>query len=308
VSKLAILSVLLTPVCLNAYIGAIDFQLPELDSSCPEKNSDCRLVTNGVGFLRIKTEGTGKKTLFTAAKTYVAFGKPKITLVAAAHNAREEYFHRHQQIIEEKDVVLYEMPYQYNPTPSCRRLMNSLNFASELKYGIPNQYATMKYLPHFRKADLANEKLLVSALEEQHKDMSSTAICDVALQKLLEKTPHCKDDWTPVYCHVHSTSRYAGSSHEEKNSRRLKFIEEVEQHSDDSGSELGEWKDFIINQREAHVQNMLRDILNKENTSSIAVLYGAHHMSRFEEFLFSELGYRLEDTEWVEAFSASTPQ
>jgi len=292
----------------------------------PCGNSTCRYEPSGFrksrhDFIKVWVDADGRKAMFTAAKTYVAIGKPPITLVAATHVGTFEYFRRHQDIIDQKNTVLYEMPYNYVDAGSCRELMQASGLESQLLRGLLYQYEFMLYRPHFQKADLFNKDLAEAFKQEQYRDMSSIDVCNATKEKLLEKTPYCKDlsPKFPLLCHVLSTSMfpYSRRSPADQNLSRMKMMEGADKVQD--GEEWGQWKDFVISQREAHVKEMVRNILKSEATfrwttsllnmlwsgaPSIAILYGADHMPSFERFLCMELGYKLETEEWVEAFSA----
>ncbi|RPH75514.1 hypothetical protein EHM76_01480, partial [bacterium] len=157
-------------------------------------------------YVKAEIDNKGGK-IFVAARTFRSPDpkKPTITLVAASHAGTEHFYNAHQQLLDKQEIVLFEMPYDFEPKSlkdSCDKLLWLDGIRAEWEEGLKEQYSYMNYArPHFRKADIYNPEH-IARYKSHLKTLKSSFQCDLTIKQLISQTPHCEHQGDPFACHV----------------------------------------------------------------------------------------------------------
>jgi hypothetical protein len=248
----------------------------------------------GVEFIRY-SKGTQVSRLETAVVTYenVDTGRT-VTLIAVAHIGDKGYFEQIQKHLRAYDVVLHE-----GVQSTDGEAPGDLMWISRLQLTLKDYLG----LEHQREALDYGAKNLVRA------DLSAAAVKTMLLERGVELTPFgsALEGLGPL---VEAGLQFLKKRPELSGVRNrmkaalatvlgsgMKIYERMKRGADKERDAV------IIGARNDHVFKHLTDLLEKAETRSVAVLYGAAHMPDLATRLRQRPGWKQTRLEWLPAWT-----
>jgi hypothetical protein len=275
-------------------------------------------------FMRIARPDTDTVRLEIALREFVPrHGKgPVLWLVGVSHLGDTNYYAALQRHLDAQSLVLFEgvdnedhdlkRKLSARPAdgqPVTERASLQTTFARSL--GLAFQMDAIDYdRPQFRNSDLTIEQLY--ALMQRGRTVVTNAGDGAGGPNPLDQLISVMDGSSFLGAAIQTGLRIIGSSAKLQAMTRLALIETLGQF-DGNVSEMKavppELKELVVVLIEERNKHVVRDVKAALQTTShrksVAVFYGAGHMTDLERRLVTELGYRSKRDIWLPAFSVN---
>ena len=232
---------------------------------------------------------------------------PGVWLVAVAHLGTPEYYAAIQKRLDAQSVVLFEgvgLEDQMKQGPGSAT--HELGIQKQLSnaLGLVFQLDAIDY----RRKNFVNSDLPVAGVEKEVRERTENVEAPNETYKLLmgaiQGTPETMDMLKPMLA-------FLSASPEMRETTRLLLIE-VLSHAEEMiglvkgiSPEMKDLFDVLLTERNAIVIRDLRaQIAKRQPGESIAVFYGAAHMTEIARLLREELHYTPAAPQWDTAFTA----
>lgn len=259
-------------------------------------------------------------------------GAPVLWLVGASHIGETNYYAALQKHLDAQALVLFEGVQEQSArgegegrdgeAPAPGRKMeadeSSLQFTLAKSLGLAFQLSAIRYdRPHFRNSDMTLEQIarvLSGGRARTSRAGDPAAGSSAQSSREFAVLMQVMDGGTFLGAMANGIARLLGSSPKLQAMTKLMLVELLGNLQDDI-AEMGalppDLKRLLTVLLHARNGVVLRDIkaeLNKaEPAKSIAVFYGAAHLSDLEKRIRDELNYRAGEEQWLPAISVRLP-
>ena len=260
-------------------------------------------------FLRSIETGEKMSAIQTGCVEYrpVSGGGPAVWLIAVAHLGTPEYYRVIQKRLDAQTAVLFEgvgFDHATKHAPGAGTRDAGIQKQLSNALGLVFQLDAIDYRrPHFINSDLP-----VEGVEKEVRERAGAVEAPNETSKLLlgaiQGTPETMDMLRPMLAFV-------SASPEMRETTRLLLIEVLSRAEEMVGfaksisPEMKDLFEVLLTERNAIVLRDLRAQIAKHKAGeSIAVFYGAAHMTELAKRLREELHYAPLDAQWETAFTA----
>ena len=248
-----------------------------------------------------------------------ATGKgPRVTLVSAVHIGASAYYARLQEILDARKLLLFE---GVADTPDALDSLPAANASStapesDTLYdhiakaaGLTTQMAGINYnRKHFRGADLSMREMRQRLQAEAGQGGTTAREAKEALRLMREVEGMLRGSGGFSMLLVRGIFGVIGSSPQ----FRTLFLYQLGTVEDKENLFTSGWtppglrrlERLLLDDRNEHAMGELKKVLSRRRPpKDVGVFYGGAHLRGMEKILTEQMGYKLEKTEWLTAFT-----
>ena len=260
-------------------------------------------------FLRsVETEEKLSAIQTSSVEYRPATGKgPSVWLISVAHLGTPEYYAAIQKRLDAKTVVLFEgvgLEEQMRAGPGAATHEGGIQKQLSNALGLVFQLDAIDY----RRENFINSDLPVAGVEKEVRERTDTVEAPNETYKMLmgaiQGAPETMDLLKPMMA-------FLTASPEMRETTRLLLIEVLSRAEEMVGfaksisPEMKDLFDVLLTERNAIVLRDLRaEITKRKAGETIAIFYGAAHMTELAQRLREELHYTPAAPQWDTAFTA----
>jgi hypothetical protein len=324
-SLLAVLFLALAPVARAETVSAAPdptptpAPAPPQAAVVPEKTEPVKLSGNYTRFVRT---GEDDYTMQLAVRTFRPAKKrgPKVTLVSAVHIGSKGYYANLQQILDAQRLLLFEGvsddPDSFKQRSVARETSTGAEEKGDTLYdhlakatGLSTQLEGIRYnRKHFQNADLSMREMRQRLQDESKRGGQTAREAREALQIIREMEGMLRGSGGFAMLMARGVFGVVGSSPQ----LRTLFLYQIGTVEDKKAAFSSSWvppglrrlERMILQERNEYAMGELKKVLSRKRPPrNVGIFYGAAHLPGMEEILVRQMGYRLEKTQWLTAFS-----